>query len=91
MAEYEDVLKAAQMLTTLGAKEVIIFTDSQLIAQQILGKFEIKEERMQRYVREIREAIVKFSTFTLEQISRDENGEVDALTRLASSVEEVRG
>lgn len=62
-------------------------SDLQLITQQILGNFEIKEEMMQRYVRKVREAIVKFSAFTLEQISREESEKANALARLASSVE----
>lgn len=36
---------------------------------------------MQRYIKKVRDTIVKFSTFTLEQISRDENGEASSVEK----------
>lgn len=39
----------------------------------------------------MREIITKFSTFTLKQISRKDNREVDVLARLASAAENIGG
>lgn len=44
-AEYYAVLKTIQMLIVVGAENVVMFTNSQLVAQQILGKFEVKKKK----------------------------------------------
>lgn len=45
-AEYEAMLKAVQMMVAMNVKNVTVLTDSQLVAQQVLGNFEVKEDRM---------------------------------------------
>lgn len=72
-AEYEVVLQALCILKNLNAEEVTLHTDSQLVSQQILGNFEIKDERMFRYVGKIREVVTHFSKFTIKQVAREEN------------------
>lgn len=42
-AEYEVVLNAIHMLVAMKAEDVMIFSDSQFVAQQVLGNFEIKD------------------------------------------------
>lgn len=90
-AEYEAVLQALYILRTPGTEEVILHTDSQLVSQQILGKFEIKNERMFWYVGKIREVVTHLSKFTIKQIAREVNKEADELARLASATEMGRG
>lgn len=75
------------MLRAMNAEKVVLYTDSQLVSQQILGNFEVKDERMFRYASKAKEMTTHFSSFVIRQIAREKNGEADELARLASDVE----
>ncbi|XP_075478919.1 uncharacterized protein LOC142519775 [Primulina tabacum] len=49
-AEYEAVLAGLQAAREVVASRVIIYSDSQLVAQQIGGTYETKNERMLKYL-----------------------------------------
>lgn len=49
-SEYEAVLAGLRVVRTLHIQKLHIFTDSQLIVDHINGKFEVKEENMQKYL-----------------------------------------
>jgi hypothetical protein len=48
--KYEAFLAGLRTTQDLGAKKVKIFTDSQLVASQVTGEFQVKEEHLQQYV-----------------------------------------
>ena len=70
-----------------GAKTLSAFFDSKLIVRQVNEAFEAKNDSMKMYLQCVKEFITKFDKFTLAQIPRFENAEVDSLARLASSTE----
>ncbi|XP_057808573.1 uncharacterized protein LOC131023048 [Salvia miltiorrhiza] len=88
-AEYEVVVRGARILSELKAECVIIRTDSQLVAQQLLGAYHVKDQRMKAYHCKINEIKQKFMGFKIEQISREENTKADLLARMASAVEQT--
>ncbi|XP_057785571.1 uncharacterized protein LOC131003111 [Salvia miltiorrhiza] len=88
-AEYEAVVRGAHILSELKAECVIIKTDSQLVAQQYSGGYNVKEERMKAYHRKLNEMKDKFMEFKIEQISREDNTKADLLARMASAVEQT--
>ena len=45
-AEYEALLTGLSLANALGAKNLIVQIDSQLIIEQVKGDYEAKEERM---------------------------------------------
>ncbi|XP_057775214.1 uncharacterized protein LOC130994197 [Salvia miltiorrhiza] len=88
-AEYEAVVRGAHILSELKAECVIIKTDSQLVAQQLAGAYNVKDQRMKAYHGKINEMKHKFMEFKIEQISREENTKADLLARMASAVEQT--
>ena len=50
-AEYEALLTGLSLAKALGAKNLIVQVDSQLIIGQVKGDYEAKEERMQKYLK----------------------------------------
>ncbi|XP_057791111.1 uncharacterized protein LOC131008236 [Salvia miltiorrhiza] len=88
-AEYEAVVRGAHILSELKAECVIIKTDSQLVAQQLLGAYNVKDQRMKAYHCKISEMKERFTEFKIEQISREENTKADLLARMASAVEQT--
>lgn len=82
-------MNAGQMLVAMSAEDVLIFTDSQLVAQQVLGNFKVKEERMFQYISKIRKEASQLTSFHIEQNISEGNKETDELACLASSVSRV--
>lgn len=47
-AEYEAILTGLRILKALGAKNLILQSDSKLVIRQIKGEYKVKEDRIQR-------------------------------------------
>ncbi|XP_073153919.1 uncharacterized protein [Henckelia pumila] len=85
-AEYEAVISGLKLAREAGARHVIVYSDSQLVVQQVQGTFSIREKRLQEYVGLIKQQGEEFSSWSIEQIPREHNAEADALARVASSL-----
>ncbi|XP_073129090.1 uncharacterized protein [Henckelia pumila] len=85
-AEYEAVISGLKLARKAGARHVIVYSNSQLVVQQVQGNFGIREKRLQEYVGLIKQQGEKFSSWSIEQIPREHNAEADALARVASSL-----
>ena len=61
-----------------------VFTDSQLIAEQLSGGYKAREPTMARYLAEVKILASKFSHFTLSRVPRSQNEQADELAKMAS-------
>lgn len=66
-AEYEAILNAIQILVAMQAEDVVVFTDSQLVAQQVLENFKVKKDRMFQCIRKIRKEVARLTSFHIEK------------------------
>ncbi|KAL0452895.1 UNVERIFIED_CONTAM: Retrovirus-related Pol polyprotein from transposon opus [Sesamum latifolium] len=85
-AEYEALIAGIKMALNAGAKDLIAYTDSQLVTKQVEGEYEVKEGRMKKYLQKINKLTSRMKSFQLHQIPRTENAKADYLARLASSM-----
>lgn len=69
----------------LGARRLIIKTDSKLVAGHFSKTFEPREEIMTKYLEEARLNERHFLGITVKAITREENGEADELTKAAAA------
>ena len=69
----------------MGGKSATMFLDSRLVVGQVKGELEARDERMQRYLTQIRHLQMKFKSFDLQHIPRGGNTHVDSLATLATS------
>jgi ribonuclease HI len=83
-AEYEAVLAGLKSAKTLGARRLIVYCDSLLVASQINGEYMARDERMSAYLLKVQTAMTDFETVRIEQIGRNLNNHADALATLAS-------
>nr|XP_018687061.1 PREDICTED: uncharacterized protein LOC108953806 [Musa acuminata subsp. malaccensis] len=83
-AEYEALLAGLGLALEMQAGAIHVFTDSQLVAEQLSGGYEARNPTMARYLARVRDLIAKFQYFTLSNIPRKENERADALAKLAS-------
>ena len=72
-AEYEALLTGLSVAKALGAKNLIIQADSQLIIGQVKGDYEAKEERMQKYLKIVQRLLQHFDSLDFVQIPRVKN------------------
>ena len=83
--EYEILLMAMAMVQKMGGKTVEMFSDSTLVVDQVKGKLEARDARMQEYLGQVRCIQTKFEFFNLSHISRSENTHADSLATFAIS------
>ncbi|XP_071694851.1 uncharacterized protein [Rutidosis leptorrhynchoides] len=63
---------------------IAAYVDSQLVASQLNGSFEVRDTSMQKYI-ELTKALTNiFAAFEIKQIPRNCNKKADALSKLAS-------
>ena len=83
-AEYEALVVGLDLTKAAGAKNIVVHYDSQVVTNQINGDYECKNDRMKRYLEEVKYRIndlkVKFI-----QIPREENECADHLAKAASA------
>ncbi|XP_027166658.1 uncharacterized protein LOC113766692 [Coffea eugenioides] len=84
-SEYEALIAGMEMARKLGARLIKIYSDSQLIVNQVGGSYEVKEGSLRKYVAKTCELRGQFEQFALEQIPRSQNKRADALSKLAST------
>ncbi|GAU36139.1 hypothetical protein TSUD_316680 [Trifolium subterraneum] len=84
-AEYEAFLAGLRLAEDIGAEEIRIFTDSQLVASQVSGEYQTKEERLLEYLNLIRAKLAKFKETEVKHVPREHNSRADVLSKLAST------
>ena len=53
-AEYEALVVGLDLTKAVGAENVVVHCDSQVVTSQINGGYECKNERMKRYLEEVK-------------------------------------
>ncbi|XP_071714723.1 uncharacterized protein [Rutidosis leptorrhynchoides] len=83
-AEYEAILIGLRMAKELKILHLRAFVDSQLVANQIMGTFEVRQPTIQLFLTKAKELIESFKRFDIEHVRRSQNKKADALSKLAS-------
>ncbi|XP_076937506.1 uncharacterized protein LOC143605174 [Bidens hawaiensis] len=84
-AEYEAFLAGLRIAKKLGVKHLEARVNSMLIAGQINGTYEAKNDVMASYVSQEKDLIIQFSSCKVVHIKRSEKKSADALSKLAST------
>ncbi|KAM1795763.1 hypothetical protein ACFX11_036070 [Malus domestica] len=89
-AEYEALLAGLRLAKHLGVKRIDIFSDSQLVVNQVTNNCDAKDSYMAAYLAQTR-LLLKHFHYQITQVPRVANSHADALARLASAVEDKIG
>ncbi|KAM1262100.1 hypothetical protein ACFX2G_027878 [Malus domestica] len=89
-AEYEALLAGLRLAKHLGVKRIDIFSDSQLVVNQVTNNFDAKDSSMAVYLAQT-QLLLKHFHYQITQVLRAANSHADALARLASAVEDKIG
>lgn len=83
VAEYTALIYALQESLILGAKEVIIKTDSELLVKQLNRIYKVKDTDLKLLFNQLQHLKNKFSRFEIKHINRKENIGADKLAAKA--------
>ena len=83
-AEYEALVAGLDLTKAAGAENMIIHCDSQVITSQINGDYEYRNERIKKYLEEVKNRISSLEV-KFVQILREENEYADRLAKAASA------
>ena len=83
-AEYEALLHGLRMAKEMSLSWVRCFGNSDLVAQQVSGKWDSKDPLMAAYRREVDAIAGHFKGYQVEHVDCRKNEAVDAVSRLGS-------
>ena len=86
-AEYEALMIDLKTARKLSASHLQVFCDSQLVANQISGEYQAKDERMSAYLTIAQSLLAEFDSIHVAQIGREHNSYADILAKLATTLE----
>ena len=85
-AEYKATIVGIDLVIFVSLEKIIIRRDSQLVVGQVNGKYEIRDQRMTKYVSLVNLRLGNFVAWQLEHVSRDSNEKVDTLAVVVASL-----
>ncbi|MFL5823985.1 MAG: ribonuclease HI family protein [Solirubrobacteraceae bacterium] len=83
VAEYRAVLSALERALGLGATEVEIVGDSELVARQISGAYKVKHPSMKPLHQQASRLLDGFQSWSIRTVPRAENARADELVNEA--------
>jgi ribonuclease HI len=83
VAEYRALLKGLERAAALGASEIELVNDSELVARQITGAYKVKHPAMKPLYAEAVAALRQFERSRIRSVPRAQNARADELVNLA--------
>jgi ribonuclease HI len=83
VAEYQALLHGLRFALERGAREVRVFSDSELLVRQLAGRYRVKSPGLLPLFREAQSLLARFGTARVSHVPREENREADALANRA--------
>ena len=87
VAEYRGLLLGLERARALGATEVDVVNDSELIAHQVNGRYKVKHPDMKPLHAEALAALRGFERWSVRPVKREQNADADALVNQALDAE----
>jgi len=83
VAEYEALLHGLRYALDRGAREVRVFSDSELLVRQLAGRYRVKNAGLLPLFREAQSLLARFESARVSHVPREQNREADALANKA--------
>jgi ribonuclease HI len=88
VAEYRALLRGLERARALGAAELEIVGDSELVARQLTGAYKVKHPAMRPLYEQAMSALRGFDGWRIRTVPRAENARADELVNQALDAEE---
>jgi len=86
VAEYRGLLLGLRRAKALGATEVEVINDSELVARQVTGAYKVKHAALKPLHAEALALLDGFDAWSIRNVPRAQNAEADALVNAALDV-----
>jgi len=83
VAEYQGLLLGLQRARALGATEVEVVNDSELVARQVSGAYKVKHAGIRPLHAQAIAALGDFEAWSIRSVPRERNARADALVNAA--------
>jgi ribonuclease HI len=83
VAEYRALLRGLERARALGADEVEVVGDSELVAKQVTGQYKVKHAGLRPLHSEALRALAGFGRWSVRTVPRAQNAAADALVNAA--------
>lgn len=88
VAEYTAVIKALEAAKQIGAKRLMVFSDSELLVKQVNGQYKVKSEQIRPLFRQTTDLINEFEDCEVKHVTREKNKQADELVNQALNLEQ---
>ena len=79
VAEYTAVIEGLRRAHELGARSVLLRSDSQLLINQLTGRYRVRSAHLQPLHRQVRDLASAFDDVEFRHVRRERNTEADRL------------
>jgi ribonuclease HI len=83
VAEYRALLLGIERAAALGASELELVGDSELIVRQVKGEYKVKDATMRELHAEVKRALAPFDRWSIRHVRREHNADADRLVNEA--------
>jgi ribonuclease HI len=88
VAEYRALMVGLERALALGAREVELIGDSELVVRQVQGEYKVRDEVLWRLHKHVIRALAEFDSWSIRHVRREEN---EAADRLVNEVLDAEG
>jgi ribonuclease H / adenosylcobalamin/alpha-ribazole phosphatase len=89
VAEYEALIAGLEIALDQGVTEVEVYLDSELVAQQVAGRWKIKNETLRGLAVRAGALLERFESARITQVPRERNVAADALANQGMDASEL--
>ena len=82
-AEYRAIIAALEHAIRLGANQVDIWSDSELMVRQIKGLYRVNNADLKPLYQQVKQLLSQLEDYTITHIPREQNREADRLANAA--------
>jgi ribonuclease HI len=79
VAEYRALLLGIERARELGASELELVGDSELVVRQVRGEYKVKDAGLKPLHAEVMQALDDFDEWSIRHVRREQNAEADRL------------
>jgi ribonuclease HI len=82
-AEYQAVIAALEAALEHSARQVLLYSDSELIVKQLKGHYRVKNQDLKPLYQRVGRLIARLDSFHVRHVPRNRNREADRLANAA--------
>jgi len=82
-AEYTAIIRALEAARQIGAEQITVFSDSELLVRQVNGQYKVKSEHIRPFFHQVLDLLAQFRDWKVRHILREKNKKADKLVNLA--------